>query len=203
MDNLIFDLDNTIYSPQKNVLLEVDRRINDFMKKRLCLTEVDDLRKRYRDEWGTTLLGLINDFGVVPEDYLEFVHDIDYDLFLQKDHRLSEILSSFESNKIIFTNGSKKHAENVLDRLGVASHFNTIFSIESFMMNPKPFPEAYEIFIRNTGIDPFKSVYFEDSHNNLKAAKKFGFKTALVWGSDSNFDYSFANIYDIISLKGV
>ena len=203
MENLIFDLDNTLYPPCSNVLLEVDKKINHFMQKKLGLTDVDRLRQKYREECGTTLLGLINDFGVAPEDYLEHVHDIDYDTLLEKDEKLAEVLSSFNSNKIIFTNGSKKHAENVLERLGVAKHFDAIFSIENFMMNPKPSPGAYNIFIDNTRVDPLKSIYFEDSPKNLKTAKNFGFKTAIVWSSDKNFDYSFSNIYDIISLKEV
>lgn len=201
MDTLIFDLDNTIYPPERNVLLEVDRRINDFMKLKLSLEDVDFLRQKYREETGTTLLGLINDFGVEPQDYLEYVHNIDYDSFLEEDHRLSAVLSAFDANKIIFTNGSRKHAVNVIERLGVSEHFDTIFSIEDFMLTPKPFPSAYEFLIGRSGINPSESVYFEDSVKNLLTSKMFGFKTALVWGNDANFDYSFQNIYDIITLR--
>jgi len=199
----VFDLDNTLYNPSSGVLNEIDSRINIFMKKVLSFDDVDEIRVFYRNAYGTTLLGLMKHYGVKPQDYLDFVHDIDYANLLGKDYKLIEVLNNLDGEKIIFTNGSRLHAINTLSCLGILEHFSEIFSIEDYLEFPKPFDPAYLKIIDKLGISPEYSVYFEDSHRNLNASKKFGFKTALVWSESADFDYSFNTIYDIIKLKTV
>ncbi|MBZ4643025.1 MAG: pyrimidine 5-nucleotidase [Deferribacteraceae bacterium] len=201
LKNYIFDLDNTLYSPEKDVLKEIDRRINIFMHSKLNLKNVNELRKYYRDNYGTTLLGLMKHHGTNPRDYLDFVHDIEYEKLLDKDENLISVLGSIEGKKIIFTNGSYMHAVNTLTCLGVIDMFDNIFSIENYIEYPKPFEPSYDKVIKALQILPEESLYFEDSKRNLNAAKKFNFKTALVWDRDEDFDYSFDTIYDIIQLK--
>jgi putative hydrolase of the HAD superfamily len=171
------------------------------MKKVLNLNEVDELRVFYRNAYGTTLLGLMKHYGIKPQDYLDFVHDIDYCKLLSKDYKLNEILKNLDGEKIIFTNGSRSHAINTLSSLGILEYFAEIFSIEDYLEFPKPFEPAYLKLIDKLSINPEESIYFEDSHRNLNASKKFGFKTALVWSESEDFDYSFNTIYDIIRLK--
>ncbi|MCB4204809.1 pyrimidine 5'-nucleotidase [Deferribacteraceae bacterium V6Fe1] len=201
MKKLVFDLDNTLYNPSSGVLNEIDKRINVFMKEVLELDGVDELRIFYRNTYGTTLLGLMRHYKVKPQDYLDFVHDIDYANLLGKDCKLIEVLKDIDGEKIIFTNGSRLHAINTLSSLGILEQFVEIFSIEDYLEFPKPFEPAYLKLIDKLSINPKESIYFEDSHRNLNASKKFGFKTALVWSESEDFDYSFNTIYDIIRLK--
>lgn len=201
MRKLIFDLDNTLYNPSSGVLSEIDKRINIFMKEILGLDSVDKLRVCYRENYGTTLLGLMKHHKVKPQEYLDFVHDIDYPNLLSNDYKLNEILKELDGEKVIFTNGSRSHAINTLSNLGILDNFEEIFSIEDYIEFPKPFDPAYIKLIENLNISPKDSIYFEDSPKNLVASKKFGFKTALVWEKSNDFDYSFSTIYDISELK--
>lgn len=198
----IFDLDNTLYSPEKGVLDAIDERINLYMKNELNLENVDNLRRFYRDTYGTTLLGLMKHYKAKPLEYLSFVHDINYDDFLQKDKRLYSTIDELDGKKIIFTNASYFHAAKVLEKLGVTDLFDKIFSIEEYIDFPKPFDNAYLKVISELNINSTNDVvYFEDSSKNLLSSKKFGFKTALVWGKAEEFDFSFENIYEVASLK--
>ncbi|MGA1846707.1 pyrimidine 5'-nucleotidase [Deferribacter abyssi] len=200
---LVFDLDNTLYNPKSNVLKAVDSLINDFMIDKVGISPniVNKLRKEYRDKYGTTLNGLIKNFSINPNDYLEYVHNIDYSRLIKKDELLLKILREFKQKKIVYTNGSKKHAFNVLEYLGILKEFDAIYSIEDLDYKPKPFVESFYYFLKNSRVKPEKSLFFEDMEVNLDGAKEVGFKTALVWKKNLNFDYNFDSIYDIIQLK--
>jgi len=73
--------------------------------------------------------------------------------------------------KYIFTNGSRNHAENTLKRLGILDLFERIFSIEDTVFTPKPSLESFFMFTDNVGIDPEKSIFFDDTIENLLPRK--------------------------------
>ncbi len=69
MDMLLFDLDNTLYSPERELFSLIDVRINRYMCQTVGIppAEVDGLRRRYWAEYGVTLQGLIRHYQVDPE----------------------------------------------------------------------------------------------------------------------------------------
>ena len=81
MEILLFDLDNTLYSAERELFPLIDERINRFMNEvvGIPLTEVDSLRRSYWQRYGVTMQGLMQHHGVDPEEYLAFVHDISLD----------------------------------------------------------------------------------------------------------------------------
>ena len=127
-------------------------------------------------------------------EFLEFVHDIDLS-FLKKDKQLDEEIEKINGKKIIFTNGSRAHAQNVTKRLGIERHFDDIFDIVSADFIPKPSPETYLKLIEKYKIEPQYSIFIEDIARNLKPAYELGMKTVWIendepWAaefSDSNF----------------
>src|SRR5262245_41046401 len=76
----VFDLDNTLYPRHTNLYAQVDRRIRDYVQRRLRLDpdKAEALRKDYYKRYGTTLRGLMVEHGITPDDFLEYVHDIDH-----------------------------------------------------------------------------------------------------------------------------
>ena len=78
----VFDLDNTLYPRHTNLyeLQQVDVRIRDYVQRLLKLPpdEAHRLQKDYYRRYGTTLRGLIVEHGISPDDFLEYVHDIDH-----------------------------------------------------------------------------------------------------------------------------
>ncbi len=117
---LLCDLDDTLYPANAGIMKAVGERISQFMVDRLdVLPEMAPyLRRHFRERYGTTMRGLILHYGIDPEDYLEFVHDLPLSDFIQPDPALSAALANIGLTKVIFTNASREHALRVLTILG-------------------------------------------------------------------------------------
>ena len=114
-----------------------------------------------------------------PEEFLEYVHDINLEI-LKPNEELNEIIKELPGKKFIYTNGSKKHAENVLNKLEMQKIFDHIFDIKESNFIPKPNIKSYQKFIKKMNIDPKVSVMFEDIGRNLEPAKNIGMQTVLI-----------------------
>ena len=64
----LFDLDNTIYSPHTKIFDQIDRRMKLFISKKLSVSEKEAfiLQKKFYNEYGTTLYGLMKHHQFVP-----------------------------------------------------------------------------------------------------------------------------------------
>tara|TARA_Y100000590_G_scaffold460554_1_gene620127 strand:- start:497 stop:1168 length:672 start_codon:yes stop_codon:yes gene_type:complete len=204
----IFDLDNTLYSGKTKVFEQVDKKMSQYISNKLNISveEARKIQKNYFYEYNTTLNGMIKNHKINPDEFLEFVHDINID-FLKKDIKLAKEIKDLPGKKIIFTNGSKKHAINVTKKIGIDQHFDHIFDIVDSDFIPKPSIEAYKKLIEKHKIDPKLSVLVEDIARNLKPAYEMGMKTIWIendepWAkkfSDSQFiDYRTNDLSDFL-----
>jgi len=182
MDAILFDLDNTLYPAERELFSLIDVRINRYMQEVAGIPAgaVDGLRRRYWVEYGVTLGGLIRHHGVDPEDYLEYVHDVDVESRIAPDPGLRTALARLPQRKAVFTNGSRGHAERVLAALGVADQFETLFDIRVAAYRPKPYPEPYHKVVASLGLPACRCVMVEDTLENLRTAKSLGMRTVLV-----------------------
>ena len=176
----LFDLDNTLYSGTTKVFDQVDKKMTKYISERLNLSqsEARKIQKNYFHEYNTTLNGMIKNHEINAQEFLDFVHDIDLD-FLKNDKDLELELSKIKDKKIIFTNGSRAHAENVTKRIGINKLFDGIFDIKDCEFIPKPSKEPYKKLVENYKIEPQYCIFFEDIARNLKLAYELGMKT--VW----------------------
>ena len=176
----IFDLDNTLYSGKTKVFEQVDKRMSKYISDKLNISveEAKKIQKNYFYEYNTTLNGMIKNHKINPDEFLDFVHDINID-FLQKDPALDKEIENLNGKKIIFTNGSRKHAINVTKQLGIDQLFDDIFDIVDAEFIPKPSLEPYKKLVKKHKIDPKLCVLVEDIARNLKPAYEMGMKT--VW----------------------
>ena len=141
----IFDLDNTLYSGQTKVFSEVDKNMSSFISKKfnVDLVEAKKIQKEYFYEYGTTLSGLMKKKNVDPNEFLEFVHDIDIS-WLPKDELLKKELIKIKEKKYIFSNGSHAHIKNVTKQLGINDLFDGAFDITDANFVPKPHLDPYK-----------------------------------------------------------
>ncbi|MAW78753.1 MAG: pyrimidine 5'-nucleotidase [Parvularcula sp.] len=181
VESWVFDLDNTLYSAECKLFAQIDARMTAFIRDRLAMGhwEARRLQKAYYVEYGTTMSGLMEKHDVCPDEFLEYVHDIDVSA-IKENHSLSGALAALPGRKFIFTNGSVRHAENVAGALGIVHHFDEIFDIKAAGYAPKPKREPYEKFLSSHGIDPSGAVMFEDIVQNLEAPHALGMTTVLV-----------------------
>ena len=166
------------------------REIGAFIANRLGIdgVEAHRLQKQYFRTYGTSLRGLMLHHAVDPGQFLDFVHAIDLTP-VPPDPTLDRALAGLPGRKVIFTNGSTKHAENVMARLGVSHHFEAVFDIVAADYFPKPEPFVYDIMVRRHWIDPRRAVMIEDLPKNLVPAHAMGMTTVLVrtgadWAQD-------------------
>lgn len=189
--NWIFDLDNTLYPRTSEGFSQIDVKMTAYVAELLHLPR-DEARKVQKDlyrEHGTTLRGLMDCYQVDPDDFLQKVHDIDYD-WLQSDPALGHAIQQLPGRKFIFTNGNRGHAERVALQLGVLDHFTDIFDIVAAGLVPKPAKEPYEAFIALHKIIGAHAVMFEDLARNLAVPKTLGMTTVLVVPHNLETTYS-------------
>ena len=181
VDTWIFDLDDTLYPPEKEVLGLINERMTAYMVRQTGLPwpEARRLQRAYHDEHGTTLAGLMALHGVEPGPFLDEVHDISLDR-LEPDADLDRALAALPGRRLVFTNGSARHAERVLEALGVADRFEAVFHIEAADYIPKPKPEAFAAIVRSHAVAPRSAAFFEDMERNLEPAAALGMTTVLV-----------------------
>ncbi len=177
----VFDLDNTLYPRSTNIFRQVDERIRLYVRRLLDVdeAEAEKIQKSFYKAHGTTLRGLMLNHNVDPDAFLEFVHNIDHSM-VKPDPALGEALKRLPGKKYIFTNGSRRHAEKIAERLGFTDHFEDIFDIVAANLVPKPERETYERFVKRFAVAPERAAMFEDLTRNLIVPKAVGMLTVLV-----------------------
>ena len=151
--------------------------------------EADKMRAEYWKKYGTSLAGLMRNYKIDPEDFLNIVHDIDFSV-LSKDLNLLDALNNLPGRKLIYTNGTVPYAREVLKYRGLLDVFDEIYGIKDASYVPKPFPEAFEIIFSKANIAHNRSAMFEDEVRNLEVPFKLGLKTILVSDVQSNKKYA-------------
>jgi len=182
----LFDLDNTLYPASCRLFDQVERRMAEFICEFLSITEEEahELRRRYWRDHGTTLSGLMLNHGLDPEDFLAYVHEIDLSA-MRPDERLGRALERLPGRKLVFTNGSMRHAARILERLDLAHHFEAVFDIAAAGYVPKPDSGAYDTLVRRHGVRAERTLFVEDTAKNLPPAARLGMTTLWLHHEES------------------
>tara|TARA_X000000950_G_C13710372_1_gene575918 strand:+ start:257 stop:898 length:642 start_codon:yes stop_codon:yes gene_type:complete len=198
MLDLLIDLDNTVYPDNSNIFKQIDLKMKSFISKNLkvSLDEAYTIQKKYFINNGTTLRGLMLYHNIQPELFLNYVHDIDISN-IKKNNLLSNQLKNYKGKKIIFTNGSYNHANNILKKIGLNENIDHIYDIIEANYVPKPEISTYQKVIEKYSLNPLTTVMIDDLPNNLKTAKVLGMKTVLI--KNNVFNSKTYEYVDIIS----
>jgi putative hydrolase of the HAD superfamily len=190
IDTWVFDLDNTLYPASCNLFSQVDWRITAFLAEFLKM-ERDAARRIQKDmalRYGTSLRGMMVEHAMPAAEFLHYVHDIDVTP-VPPSPALDRALTRLPGRKLIYTNGSVAHAENVTRRLGVTHHFEGVFDIVASDYVPKPDPAPYRTFVERHAIAPERTAMVEDIARNLVPAAAMGMTTVWV-----RTDHEFARV---------
>jgi putative hydrolase of the HAD superfamily len=183
IETWVFDLDNTLYPASCRLFAEIEQRMAAFIMAELKLDHdgAHALRRHFYTRHGTTLRGLMNEYGMEPTRFLDHVHEIDLSPVIA-DAALDTALARLPGRKLVFTNSTVRHAERVLARLGLAHHFAVIHDIVACDYRPKPEPAVYAEFVRRHAIAPKRAAMVEDMAKNLPPAAALGMTTVWVKG---------------------
>jgi putative hydrolase of the HAD superfamily len=209
VETWIFDLDNTLYPASSRLFEQVQARMNEYICIRLSVTldEAAALRRKYFQEHGTTMHGLMAVNRVDPHEFMAFVHDVDLSV-VPANPDLLAALEGLSGRKLVYTNGSVPHAENLLKHLGVTHCFDDIFDIVASEFAPKPAMAPFRAFVDRYGVKPAGALMIEDMAKNLAPAAELGMTTAWVrtavdWAAiASDADYIHYVVEDLAGFLG-
>ena len=192
IDCWIFDLDNTLYPASVDLFGQINVKMSNYIMNLLDVDKVaaDKMRAVYWQKYGTSLAGLMKNYKIDPDDFLNIVHDIDFSA-LPKDLDLLDALNNLPGRKLVYTNGTAPYAREVLKYRGLLDVFGEIYGIEDATYVPKPFPVAFETIFSKANIVYNRSAMFEDEVRNLEVPFKLGLKTILI--SDIQSDKKYVN----------
>ena len=202
-DVLLFDLDDTLYARASGLWPAIGQRITAYMIERMGLgaDEARALRQVYLEAYGTTLNGLRHEHGIDPTDYLAFVHDLPLERYLEPSPELDQMLDRLPQRKLIFTNADAPHAERVINRLGVARHFERIIDVHTLNFVNKPDPRAYEQVLALLGVPAQACLFVDDAVRNLLPAQALGMTAVLISPAGSalpaGVDYQIDSILEL------
>jgi putative hydrolase of the HAD superfamily len=183
IDAWVFDLDNTLYPASCGLFNQVSQRMTAYICEYFRL-EQDDALERQRDlfmRYGTTLRGLMIEHGLDPEPFLADIHRVDFEL-VQPNPALALKLGMLPGRKLIFTNSSRHHANQVMARLGITEHIEHVFDIADADYIPKPDSACYEMLLDRHGVNAKTACMVDDVPFNLPPAKALGMTTVWLKG---------------------
>jgi len=204
IETWIFDLDNTLYPASCRLFDQVTVRMTRFICDRLGVTpeRANELRRTYFREHGTTMRGLMIAEKVDPHEFLDYVHEIDLSC-VPSDPALVAALQGLRGHKIVHTNGSVRHAQRLLDHLGISGSFSGIVDIVAAEFDPKPSLAGYHLLLERHAVDPRRALMAEDIARNLEPAAQLGMTTAWLptesdWAvAESDKDYIHHVVHDL------
>ena len=102
IDCWIFDLDNTLYPASTDLFAQVCEKMSSYIANTLDvdIVKADEIRYEYWQKYGTSLSGLMKNFKIDPDHFLEVVHDIDFSV-LSKDSKLLNALNELPGLSLI------------------------------------------------------------------------------------------------------
>ena len=147
------DTSNTIYDINLGLFKKISKRITGFIMSKYSLDEeqAKKIQKEYYLKYGLTLRGLIVEKKLEPEEFLDYVHDVEHPELKKNDQLISNI-RILEGKKIIFTNATSNHAKKILKILQLEHDFDQIIDIKEYF---KSLWSSFYIYYPNDEIRSF------------------------------------------------
>lgn len=182
----VFDLDNTLYPREADLFAQIEVAMMRYIVDALSVSEAEAnrLRDQYWRDHGTTLAGLMAEHGLDPDPFLVAVHDIDLS-GLSRDADLRQAITALPGRKIVYTNGSRGHADRVVAARGLDGIFAAHYGVEDAGYLPKPHRQAFETVFAIAELKTDQAAMFEDDIRNLEVPHQLGMRTVLVGGTET------------------
>jgi len=187
-DALLLDFDQTLYSSHLPTLKAVDDRINLYIHQFLGLQwdASDALRTRAYKEFGTTLEGLRQWYGISPDHFFDFIQDVPIEYLPLPHPGLRKWLATQTLPLFVFTNARRDWVERCMEHMGLAqelSLFFDIIDITKTAFQGKPQVESYQVAQKIVGqalhLENPQLCLIDDHEPNIQMAHKLGWYT--VW----------------------
>lgn len=181
IETWVFDLDNTLYDPRTRLFDQIEPKMVDWVMKTAGVgkARADEMRQDYWQRYGVTWAGLHAEYDFDVEAFLHDVHQIDFSVLAPRPD-LAHAIAALPGRAIVYTNGTKDYAINVLGALGLTEQFDAIYGVHEAGLSPKPNRDAFETVFAKDGLTPTRAAMFEDDPRNLKVPHDMGLRTVHV-----------------------
>lgn len=201
---LLLDYDYTIYPSTLNTVKAVEARVNLYIRTFLGCTRdaAEAMRIQFWDQYGSTLRGLEEHFGVNRDHYCDFIYDIDDSDMPPSDPKLAAWFQQVSHPTYIFTNARKDWIIRGLNGMGLdfilpsstgmvaesncygcsVSKLRGIFDIAFVNWLGKPHLDAYakvDDYLRLNHGNDIVVFFADDRRGNLETARIMHWKT--IW----------------------
>jgi putative hydrolase of the HAD superfamily len=180
---LLFDLDNTLYSARYGLEEKVNQRLMEFLSRYLKRSPEEAARERAERIrfYGTTLEWLMAEKGLSdPEVYLRAIHPEDEADRLEEDPELRPFLEGLGLPMAILTNSPMEHAERILSKLKIGDLFTHVFDIRSNKFKGKPDPGVFRRALDILGSRPETTLFVDDYPKYLGGFLALGGRGVLI-----------------------
>lgn len=202
IENWVFDMDGTLYPPSNGMEDALWDAWYDFykVKRGYSRAEVDARTKAFEKAYdGNFFLGWMVEEGIDFHELIAAFDSADHNL-IEHCARTRAGVEVLPGRKFIFTNAHFNRIDMVLSRLGLLGHFDGLFYVRKMDDLAKPSPLLYDRFCAVHHVDPKRSIFHEDSVQNLKPAHELGMATVLLHKIDGEkppyVDYTSASVAD-------
>ncbi len=199
----IFDLDNTLHDARPRVFPSMHGQINAYLQRHFGVDEAGANRMR-RDFWlryGTTLRGLVRHHGTDPRHFLAETHVFpELADMLVHENALKHALVHLGGTKLVFSNAPRHYVEEVLRAIGLARHFDAVYTIEDTGYRGKPHAWSFHRLLRKHRLDPHRCALIDDLLGNLRAAYRLGMSTVWVSPAGGRMPYVDLRISSVTEL---
>ncbi|NOL49938.1 pyrimidine 5'-nucleotidase [Pelistega europaea] len=193
----LFDLDNTLHDASHAVFSQIDKSMTRAVMQSLHIdyNEATQLRQRYWERYGATMIGMHRHHGVDPLEFLHLSHDFDIPKYVKHEPRLAYLLTRVPGIKYVLTNAPYGYARQVLQTLGIEHCFAGICAIDQMYLrgdyHPKPSTLLFKSLLHELQTPARQVVLVEDTLKNLKAAKRLGMQCAHIYHPHTPFSATY------------
>jgi putative hydrolase of the HAD superfamily len=201
--NILFDLDNTLYSARYGLEDKVSRRVADFLSARLGLPweQALALRRERIKNYGTTMEWLRSEMGFTDiNSYYAAIHPEGEEDALPPDPALGSFLQNLNLPLAVLTNSPREHADRILKKLGITDLFTYIFDIRWNGLKGKPQPDVFKRALEAMGSGPEETLFIDDFPSYVEGYLAIGGKGLLLDEFGEHRDYPHERIQNLREL---
>jgi putative hydrolase of the HAD superfamily len=185
----LLDLDNTLHDASHAVFGPLKQSMTAYIERELGVSheEAQQLRVRYWQRYGATLLGLMRHHGVSAPHFLHDTHrlpGLEQRLRAPLADRLA--LARLPGKRVLLTNAPREYALRVLRALRLLRHLDAVIAVEDMVMfghlRPKPDKRLFRSLVARLRVASRDCVLVEDTLEHQKAARAVGLQTVWMQG---------------------
>lgn len=187
---ILWDLDGTLYRFEQDFLVACNlaaARAAIHLGVPLQMDEAIDFAWNSHARTGQSILHFLSDYGLDKQDMHDCYHGFIDETIINASEavidKLEMVINEHSISNLIITHASRSWAHRVLKHLGLDRFFedSNIIAKEDYDFQSKcESVVPFEMGVRVLNAEKSQTIVIEDTVKNLKTARQYGLKTALL-----------------------